>query len=107
MDANPDSTVAAGAKHQAEVSLEHTNACHHPCMKAFTDESGEDSIPTEPEAGGVSESESGGDVNEDEDEYAEAAYLDTKALRDADHLVCDFQFFSWVIYWDWTRFFLF
>ena len=94
MDANPDSTVAAGAKHQAEVSLKCTNAHCHPYMKAFTDESGEDSIPTEAEAGGVSESESGGDVDDDEDEDAEAAYLDTKALGDADHLVCDFQFFS-------------
>ena len=63
-------------------------------LTAFTDGSGEDSIPTEAGAGGVGESKSGSDVDDDEDEDAEAAYLDTKVLGDADHLVCDFQFFS-------------
>ena len=88
-------------KCQAEASLERTISCHR-YTRASTDQSGEDTqaVPTEAEvddvsgskSDDVSGSKSNDNDNLDEDAVSEAAYLDTKALGDADCLVFSFIF---------------
>ena len=93
--------VTAGVKRRAEASLECTIS-HRRYTRASTDQSGEDTqaVPSEAEVDDVSGSKSDdasgckSDDNDnlDEDAVSEAAYLDTKALGDADRSVIGFIF---------------